>query len=160
MRAVTARYTVAGSEECSATRSWAISTTSSVRREGARWCRAGRRARRSLTSIVGDLLNSAQCRPHPITTGRCARHADTVNAMTMHTGGCDCRGVRYELEGELRDVFNCHCERCRRITGHHMAATAVRPEQIRFQSDSTLRWYDPVDTVHYGFCGVCGSTLF
>jgi len=89
-----------------------------------------------------------------------SRPADTVRPMTVHTGGCDCRGVRYQLEGELRDVFNCHCERCRRITGHHMAATAVRPEQIRFESDSTLRWYDPVDTVHYGFCGVCGSTLF
>jgi hypothetical protein len=78
----------------------------------------------------------------------------------MHKGGCDCGGVRYELEGELRSVYNCHCGRCRRITGHHMAATAVHPEQIRFESESTLRWYDPVPTVHYGFCGVCGSTLF
>jgi hypothetical protein len=78
----------------------------------------------------------------------------------MHYGGCDCGGVRYELEGELRPVYNCHCGRCRRITGHHMAATAVHPEQIRFESESTLRWYDPVPTIHYGFCGVCGSTLF
>ena len=41
-----------------------------------------------------------------------------------------------------------------------MAATAVRPEQLTFVSDSTLRWYDPVPTVHYGFCSTCGSTLF
>ncbi len=41
-----------------------------------------------------------------------------------------------------------------------MAATAVHPEQITFLSDATLRWYDPVPTVHYGFCGTCGSTLF
>jgi len=41
-----------------------------------------------------------------------------------------------------------------------MAATAVRPDQVTFLSDSTLRWYDPVPTVHYGFCATCGSTLF
>lgn len=41
-----------------------------------------------------------------------------------------------------------------------MAATAVRPDQVTFTSDSTLLWYDPVPTVHYGFCGTCGSTLF
>jgi len=78
----------------------------------------------------------------------------------MQRGRCDCGGVSYEIEGELRDVYNCHCERCRRITGHHMAATAVRPDQLTFLSDSTLRWYDPVPTVHYGFCSTCGSTLF
>jgi hypothetical protein len=68
--------------------------------------------------------------------------------------------VAYEIDGPLRDVFNCHCERCRRITGHHMAATAVRPDQLTMLSDATLRWYDPVPSVHYGFCSTCGSTLF
>jgi hypothetical protein len=78
----------------------------------------------------------------------------------MQHGRCDCGGVSFELEGELRAVYNCHCERCRRITGHHMAATAVHPEQISFSAQHTLRWYNPVETVHYGFCGVCGATLF
>ncbi len=41
-----------------------------------------------------------------------------------------------------------------------MAATAVRPEQITFDSDNTLRWYRPDDTVEYGFCATCGSSLF
>ncbi len=80
--------------------------------------------------------------------------------VNVQRGGCACGGVRYEIRGELRDVYNCHCERCRRITGHHMAATAVRPEQISFVADSTLTWYHPVETVHYGFCNVCGATLF
>lgn len=78
----------------------------------------------------------------------------------MQHGRCDCGGVSFEIDGQLRDVFNCHCERCRRITGHHMAATAVHPDQLRMTADATLRWYDPVPTVHYGFCGTCGSTLF
>jgi hypothetical protein len=80
--------------------------------------------------------------------------------METQHGRCDCGGVAFEIAGPLRDVYNCHCERCRRITGHHMAATAVAPEQITFTAESTLRWYDPVPTVHYGFCSVCGSTLF
>ena len=78
----------------------------------------------------------------------------------MHRGGCDCGGVRYVVDGDLRDVYNCHCGRCRRITGHHMAATAAHPDHVAFDADSTLTWYDPVDSVHYGFCSVCGSTLF
>lgn len=78
----------------------------------------------------------------------------------MQQGRCDCGGVSFDIEGALRDVYNCHCERCRRITGHHMAATAVRPDQLTLTSESTLRWYDPVPTVHYGFCSMCGSTLF
>jgi len=41
-----------------------------------------------------------------------------------------------------------------------MAATATHPDNVRFESDTTLTWYDPVDTVHYGFCSRCGSTLF
>jgi hypothetical protein len=78
----------------------------------------------------------------------------------MQHGRCDCGGVSFEIEGELRQVYNCHCERCRRITGHHMAATAVHPDQLTFRTNDTLRWYDPVPTVHYGFCATCGSTLF
>ncbi len=41
-----------------------------------------------------------------------------------------------------------------------MAATAVHPDQITFESDRTLTWYQPVPTVHYGFCSECGATLF
>jgi hypothetical protein len=76
------------------------------------------------------------------------------------TGQCACGGVRYVAEGELRDVYNCHCERCRRITGHYMAATAAHPDAVVFASDATLRWYAPVEGVEYGFCSVCGSSLF
>ena len=78
----------------------------------------------------------------------------------MQHGRCECGGVTYELDGALRDVYDCHCGRCRRITGHHMAATAVHPDQITFVSDATLTWYEPDDTVAYGFCATCGSTLF
>lgn len=75
-------------------------------------------------------------------------------------GGCACGGVRYRITGGLRDVVHCHCESCRRITGHHMAATAAQAEDLHLESEETLRWYQRTDTVRYGFCSTCGATLF
>ena len=76
------------------------------------------------------------------------------------TGGCACGGVRYRIDGELRDVVHCHCEPCRRITGHHMAATAANRSDLHLESDGSLRWYQRTETVRYGFCLCCGGTLF
>ena len=45
------------------------------------------------------------------------------------TGRCECGGVRYRIDGDVRDVVNCHCGRCRRFTGHHMAATSAPVDQ-------------------------------
>lgn len=77
-------------------------------------------------------------------------------------GGCLCGAVRYRVTGPLRDVLNCHCERCRRITGHHMAASAARAEDIDVDDSSTLRWFHPDDDldIGYAFCATCGSSLF
>ena len=40
-----------------------------------------------------------------------------------------------------------------------MAATAANVADIAMRAES-LRWYDATDSVQYGFCGECGSTLF
>ena len=40
-----------------------------------------------------------------------------------------------------------------------MAATATDADKLEITGES-LRWYDATDTVQYGFCGTCGSTLF
>ena len=83
-----------------------------------------------------------------------------VHDQVRATGGCACGGVRYRITGGLRDVVHCHCEPCRRITGHHMAATAALRSDLHLESDGTLRWYQRTDTVRYGFCSTCGATLF
>lgn len=81
--------------------------------------------------------------------------------MTIEsTGGCRCGGVRWRTAAELRDVWYCHCEDCRRITGHHMAATSAAADALNFDSDSTLSWYSAQPGVHYGFCSACGATIF
>jgi hypothetical protein len=76
-------------------------------------------------------------------------------------GQCLCGGIRYAVRGELEDVINCHCERCRRFTGHHMAATSASHEDISIDdSDTLLRWFFPVPEAGYAFCSRCGSSLF
>lgn len=71
-----------------------------------------------------------------------------------------CGAVRFQVDGAVRDVWNCHCYRCRQFTGHYMAATRTRRDAISYSSDHGLRWYSPEPTVEYGFCGECGSSLF
>lgn len=80
--------------------------------------------------------------------------------MIERTGRCDCGGVRYRVDGPMRPIINCHCSRCRRLTGHHMAATGCADDGLTLGADATLRWYEPAPGVFYGFCGTCGSTLF
>ena len=31
-----------------------------------------------------------------------------------------CGAVRFQVDGPVRDVWNCHCYRCRQFTGHYM----------------------------------------
>jgi hypothetical protein len=76
-------------------------------------------------------------------------------------GRCLCGGIRYAVRGELRDVFDCHCERCRQFTGHHMAATSAGVEDITIEDpEALLRWFYPVAEAGYAFCSRCGSSLF
>ncbi len=76
-----------------------------------------------------------------------------------YSGSCLCGAVTYEVQGALRDVVNCHCIRCRRHTGHFLAATSADVADLTVREES-LVWYAATDTVQYGFCGECGSTLF
>lgn len=75
------------------------------------------------------------------------------------SGKCLCESITFEISGQARDVVNCHCSRCRRHTGHFMAATQAATDDVDIHGE-TLRWYNPTDEVQYGFCGSCGSTLF
>ena len=78
-----------------------------------------------------------------------------------HHGHCGCAGVQYSVDGPLRGVVNCHCDRCRRMTGHFMAATAARVADLSVDDpECLLRWWAPTEAVGYGSCSRCGSTLF
>ena len=76
------------------------------------------------------------------------------------TGGCLCGAVKYVIRGPLRDVIACHCTQCRRITGHHYAATATKRRYFSLIEQAGLRWYASSAFARRGFCATCGSVLF
>ena len=80
--------------------------------------------------------------------------------MADATGGCLCGAVRYEISGTMQRVVYCHCEQCRKTSGHFVAATAVDHDQLGFVEDSGLAWYKSSDIADRGFCNLCGSSLF
>jgi hypothetical protein len=77
----------------------------------------------------------------------------------MHTGGCACGAVRYEVDGALTKVTYCHCSKCRRWHGHVGAYTAVDRPGFRLTEQRGLKWHAVSSTVRRGFCQECGSSL-
>ncbi len=75
------------------------------------------------------------------------------------TGGCECRAVRYEMSGPLRDVVNCHCGQCRRTHGHIAAYTNAGIADFEFTETRGLKWYVSSDFARRGFCCECGASL-
>ena len=79
-------------------------------------------------------------------------------------GRCLCGQVQFEIYGELRDIVNCHCSKCRKFHGNFGAYTSVKNEHFKLTEDKSLRWYksptDETANVHRGFCSECGSSLF
>ncbi len=76
------------------------------------------------------------------------------------SGACLCGGVKYEVDGPLRAVVYCHCEQCRRTSGHYVAATACKPEHLTLSVDDGLRWFRSSPEAQRGFCASCGASLF
>lgn len=76
-------------------------------------------------------------------------------------GSCLCGDIRYETSGEIRNVVACHCNQCRKQSGHFYAATAADDDQLTvFDPMGRLRWYQSSEQAKRGFCSQCGSALF
>ena len=78
----------------------------------------------------------------------------------MQTGFCLCGAVAFQIKGRLRDVLGCHCQQCRKQSGHYWAATSVADADLEMTRDEGLAWYEASETAQRGFCKLCGSTLF
>ena len=76
------------------------------------------------------------------------------------TGRCLCGAVAYEVSGPLRQVIACHCEQCRRTSGHFVAATQARREDLALMAEEGLAWFASSNEAERGFCKRCGSSLF
>ena len=45
-------------------------------------------------------------------------------------GSCNCGGVKWQVEGEMRPVIACHCGQCRKQTGLYYAASAATDDTL------------------------------
>lgn len=73
-------------------------------------------------------------------------------------GSCLCGAVKYQVNGPLRPVVACHCQQCRKTSGHYGAATSAARDDLRIAGD--VKWYASSDTARRGFCRDCGSAMF
>lgn len=78
------------------------------------------------------------------------------------SGSCLCGGVTYEIQGELGDVYNCHCSMCRKL---HAAAfrTSCKIRSADWKTlkgEELIRFYESSPGEHKAFCSVCSASLF
>ncbi len=76
------------------------------------------------------------------------------------TGQCLCGAVSYKVAGALTDAHACHCDMCRRQSGHFVVATGCKRENFALVQSRGLKWYKSSDWARRGFCSECGSALF
>lgn len=79
----------------------------------------------------------------------------------MLSGSCLCGGVKYEIEGVLESITNCHCSLCRKMSGSAFSSGASVPAgSFRFVSgQDLLKEWESSPGYHRVFCGRCGSPL-
>ena len=79
----------------------------------------------------------------------------------MISGHCECRRVRYVVDGDIVEFSHCHCSQCRRLHGAAYATFAGIPrEQFRYISGAAdVKVYASSEFNDRVFCGKCGSNI-
>jgi len=80
--------------------------------------------------------------------------------MSNKTGSCLCGKVRYEVDGPLSPILYCHCEQCRKTSGHFVAAAACANEHLIMLEEQGLKWFQSSPQAQRGFCSNCGASVF
>lgn len=78
----------------------------------------------------------------------------------MHKGACLCGAVTFEINADLPEASACHCDQCRRWTGHYLVSTEVKNKDITIHGEENVSWFKSSEKVRRGFCSQCGSVLF
>jgi hypothetical protein len=79
----------------------------------------------------------------------------------MLHGSCLCSGVRYEIDGPVADMTNCHCGMCRKAHGAAYATVVTaQGKDFRYaQGEELVETYKSSPELDRVFCRVCGSSL-
>ena len=81
----------------------------------------------------------------------------------LHEGGCLCRSIRYQVEGEPVRTTLCHCTFCQHVTGSAFVADALFPKEA-VSIEGTFSTYDHESDqsgylITIQFCPRCGTTF-
>lgn len=79
--------------------------------------------------------------------------------MADQKGTCLCGGVEYELHNP-QAMGVCHCTRCQRWTGSHLAGVVVNEEDFKITKGQDLVKRYESEFAPRHFCSNCGSALY
>jgi hypothetical protein len=76
-------------------------------------------------------------------------------------GKCLCGEVQFEIQGDLPNLYQCHCSLCRKATGSTAnAATFVHQQDFRWLSGKgRITSFQKPTGYRSDFCSVCGSPV-
>lgn len=76
-------------------------------------------------------------------------------------GACLCGKVRFEILGEVPNLYQCHCSECRKATGSSAnAATFIPADHFRWLSgEEHITSFKRDSGYRNDFCSTCGSTV-
>ncbi len=78
----------------------------------------------------------------------------------MHKGSCQCGAITFRVECELSPPDACHCNQCRKQSGHFFASTDVPKSAIFIEGEANITWFRSSEKVRRGLCSICGASLF
>lgn len=78
-------------------------------------------------------------------------------------GSCLCGSVQYEISGEPKKFYHCHCQRCRKATGTgHATNLFLQPGSLKWlQGEDLVRRYKVPEAQRFtnSFCSNCGGRV-
>ncbi|WP_112320844.1 GFA family protein [Oceanibium sediminis] len=77
-------------------------------------------------------------------------------------GSCLCGAIVFEITGDFKHFFLCHCGRCRKGTGSAHAANLFAPggQLTWISGEAEVRSFQLPGTAHArSFCATCGAAL-
>jgi hypothetical protein len=76
------------------------------------------------------------------------------------TGSCLCGQCCFSLPGPAGAITACHCDQCRKLSGHYSASFDADESAVNWQARATLAEYTTPGGGRRGFCTTCGSSLY
>ena len=84
-----------------------------------------------------------------------------MSKQNLYSGSRLCGGLRYEIHGEIGDIVQCHCQKCRKANGTAFASNApIQKADFKIvQGEHLLKKFQSSETTQRCFCADCGSPI-